>query len=713
MLQAIVKKGKVLAEEVPAPVVSKGMVLIKVMYSCISAGTEMSTVNASKESLLKKIINQPEKAIKVLHSILTDGVVRTYDKISGKLASGTPVGYSVAGIVIDVGEGVTTLNKSDIVAATGAGFANHAEFVTVPENLVVKIPKDMDCKFASTVALGSIALQGIRRADLKIGEFCVVIGSGILGLLAIQMLKISGIRVIAIDLNERRLQIAKELGAEIAIDPQKEDPIKIVENFTGGYGADAVLFTAATNNSEPLSQSFKMCKKKGRVVLIGVSGMEIKREDIYAKELDFMISTSYGPGRYDAKYEEKGLEYPYAYIRWTENRNMQEYLRLVYEGKVKLDLLINAVYPIQKVSEAYEILNNNQTKPLIVLINYGNSDSGQLGENLIQERKIILNTSQIKKDRINIALIGAGSFAMGMHLPNIQKLSSKYKLYAVMSRNGYHAKSVAAKYGAKYATTAYEDILNDSDVDLIMICTRHDSHAELTLKALEKGKNVFVEKPLAVNQEELDKIKDFYSKDEAGEKPFLMVGFNRRFSRYAQEIKKHTDRRINPLFIHYRMNAGFIPLDHWAHEYGGRIVGEGCHIIDLMTYFTGSRIESVNMDSIKPKNEKFSSTDNLSVILKYDDGSICTIEYFAVGNKNFPKEYMEVHFDEKTIVMDDYKKLKGYGVKINEISTSTSQKGQLEELEKLYETLKGNSSKWPIELWDMIQTTETTFKIVG
>jgi len=713
MLQALVKKGRVLPEDVPAPVVSDGSVLIKVVSSCISAGTEMIEVNASRKSLIRRALDQPEKVAKVLNMARSEGIARTYDRVMGKLQSGAPTGYSISGVVIGKGKGVIPFEIGDHVAAAGAGLANHAEYVDVPENLVVKIPSDMDFQAASSVTLGSIAMQGVRRADLRIGEFGVVFGAGILGLLSVQMLNRSGIRVIAIDLDDNRLKIARELGAELIVNPRKEDPVKAVENFTGGFGADAVLFTAATQSSEPLSQSFRMCKRKGKVIIVGVVGMEIKREDMYRKELDLLISTSYGPGRYDAKYEEKGLDYPYAYVRWTENRNMEEYLRLVHRGQIQLDKLIYAVYPIDRVAEAFEALGNSENKPLMVMLDYGKFDSERLSFYQNHDRKVVIHSRPVTGKQVGVALVGAGGFPTGMHLPNMQKLASQYHLHAVVDQAGHRAKEVARQFGAHVATTNIDDVLADPKVDLVMICTRHDSHGGLSLKALQAGKNVFVEKPLCTRQEEVDAFKEFYAQTDGSgsHKPLLMPGFNRRFSAYAREIKKHTDNRVNPLFIHYRMNAGYIPLDNWVHDDGGRIVGEGCHIIDLMTFFTGSQIESLTWESMSPKNEKFSKTDNKSIILKYQDGSVCTIEYFAAGAKEFPKEYMEVHFDEKTIVMDDYKRMSGFGVKISDISTPISQKGHLEELQALHEALTIPDRPWPIELWDMIQTTEISLCI--
>jgi predicted dehydrogenase/threonine dehydrogenase-like Zn-dependent dehydrogenase len=710
MIQAIVKKGKVLGENVSASNVSKGSLLIKVMNSCISAGTEISGVSNSGKSLIKRALEQPENVKKVLNMVKSDGIASVYSKVKGKLDGGNPTGYSISGVVIAVGEGVTDFQVGDSVAAAGAGFANHAEYVDVPQNLVIKTPKGMSFEDASTVTLGGIAMQGVRRSDLKLGEICVVVGAGIIGLLAIQMLILAGVRVAVTDFDDRRLDIAKEYGAELIINPSRENVVETITNWSGGYGADAVLFTAATGSSEPLSQSFQMCKKKGKVVLVGVVGMEIKREDMYAKELDFLISTSYGPGRYDKNYEEKGLDYPYSYVRWTENRNMTEYLRLIHTGAIKLDKLIDAKYPIEKVTEAFESLQAPEKKPLMVLLDYGKADLGALANYVNLDRKVILNNNPIRKDIINVALIGAGGFATGMHLPNIARLSKKYRLHAVMNRTGYKAKVVAEQYKASYATTDYEDILNDKDVDLVLIATRHDSHAELTLKALQAGKNVFVEKPLTTNQEELEKIKAFFESD-IPNKPVLFTGFNRRFSKYATEIKKYTDKRINPMMIRYRMNAGYIPLDHWVHEDGGRMVGEACHIIDLMTSFTNSKIESISVESLTPKTNNYSSSDNKSITLKYADGSVASIEYFANGSKELSKEFMEIHFDGKSIIMDDYKSLNGYGVKLKEIQTSVSEKGQYEELEVLYETIKGNKKEWPIELWDMIQTTEATFVV--
>jgi len=704
MLQGIVKKGKVIASKVPTPKVTDNGVLIKVHYSCISAGTEMTSVNTSKKSLIKRALDQPDEVRTAIDFAKTNGILKTIQRVRGVLDNGKQTGYSISGEIVAIGNNIKNFQIGDRVAAAGAGLANHAEFVDVPENLVMKMPKTLSYKSASTVTLGGIAMQGVRRAEMNLGETCVVVGAGILGLLSLQMLKRSGVQVIVSDLDEKRLKLAKDLGADLVLNPTKDDVVSNVNNFSGGIGADAVLFTAATSSNKPLSDSFKMCRKKGKVVLVGVVGMEINRADMYAKELDFLISTSYGPGRYDSNYEDKGIDYPIAYVRWTENRNMTEFLRLLDKKLVTVDSLIDAEFPISEIDKAFDSLNNID-KPIITLLNYENGDI-----NVIDDSKIILKTKTTNKDIIQVGLIGAGAFATSMHLPHLKSMSDKFNIKAIMSRTGFKAKTVSDQFSAEYSTTDIEKIINDPEIDLVIISTRHDSHGELVLKCLEAGKHTFVEKPLTINKEELEKIEAYYQNG-INEKPILMTGFNRRFSKYSTEIRKHTSKRINPLLINYRMNAGFIPLDHWVHDDGGRIIGEACHIIDLMTSFTNSKIVSFSFEKMNPNNEKYSPNDNVSMVLKYEDGSVCNIQYFANGSKKISKEYMEIHFDGKSIVMDDYKTLKGFDIRLKEINERISNKGQKEELVYLHDSIKGISKTWPIELWDMIQTTELTFEM--
>ena len=689
MIQAIVKKGKVIGEDVPLPSVSEGSALIKVMYSCISAGTEVSIVHASEKSVIKKAFEQPAKVKKALRMIETEGISRTIEKIRGKLESGSVIGYSLSGIVLAIGNGIKDLKIGDRVACAGSGLANHAEYVDVPQNLIVKLPRDLGFREASTVALGSIAMQSVRRANLTFGEYVVIFGLGVIGQIALQIAKHAGGRVIGIDFDENRLRVGKENGAAFVLNPKDSDIVKQVVHFTDGLGADKVIFAAATNSSEPLHQAFRMTRKKGKVVLVGVSGMEIKREDLYQKELDFLISTSYGPGRYDDEYEMRGLDYPYAYVRWTENRNMQEYLREVAEETVSLKNLIEKVYPIEKAGEAYEELQK-PSSPLMILLEYRQDLPENLRTLFQKESKICISYNSVKKKgMVNVAIVGAGAFATSVHLPNLERLKGTFGIHAIMGKMPYKTKTVAQKYHAHYATCNIDDILNDQDIDIVLIATRHHLHGEYVLRALQAGKNVFVEKPLCIKEEELDAIKSFYNSrltTHDSRLPLLMVGFNRRFSKYAQEAKRHTDKRINPLFMHYRVNAGYIPLDQWVHgeEGGGRIIGEACHFIDLFTFFTECKVKEIYTSTLTPKTQSLSSDDNRAVVLNYEDGSVATLEYLATGSKEFPKEYFEVHFDEKTIVIDDYKSIKGYGVKIDEMKGDIPEKGHLREWKVLY-----------------------------
>ena len=725
MLQALIKKGKVFAEDVPMPNVSPGSVLIRVVYSCISAGTEVVSMQASEgTSLIRKAMQQPDRVEKAWNMLKSDGLFKTFAKIrsvstSDKKGQETakPTGYSLSGIVLAVGEGVTDIKQGDRVAAAGAGIANHAEFVDVPRNLVIHMPDGLDYKSASTVTLGSIAMQGIRRANIQLGEFVVVYGTGILGLIAVQLVKAAGGRCIAVDLDPRRLELAGKFGAERTIDSSIEsDPVKAVFHTTNGHGADTVIFTAATNKASALSQALSMTRKKGRLVMVGVYGKEVRREDLYQKEIDFLISTSYGPGRYDENYEQKGLDYPYAYVRWTENRNMTEYLRLLASGTVDITSMIEGVYPIADVADAFEILKQ-PSRPLLVLLDYGEpaddivSSDYKSGTFEIEKVKAVNG-----KKRIRVGIIGAGNFATGVHLPNLQKMADKYEIRAICSRTGHKAKAITEQFGAKYAATDYKEILSDPEIDLTMICTRHNLHGKIVLESLRAGKHTFVEKPLCITKKELEAIKDFFHsklKTQNSKLPLLMVGFNRRFSKYAREIKKHVETRINPLFIHYRMNAGYIPMENWVHseEGGGRIIGEACHIIDLFSYLIDAPVRAVSAVSLQPRTESASASDNKSIILEYEDGSIATLEYFAVGSREYPKEFMEVHFDEKTIVMDDYKSIKGYGIHVSDISSSVSGKGQIEEIDALSATLNGTNRAWPISLESILETTWATFQL--
>ena len=717
MKQVLIKQGRVVVEEVPAPMVSEGGVLIKVVSSCISAGTELSSLQSSGKSLIRRALEQPDQVRKAFSMARSEGISKTLAQVRGASETGSPTGYSLAGVVLAVGKGVGGIQPGDRVAAAGAGVANHAEYVDVPRNLVMLIPDSLDFPQASTVTLGGIAMQGVRRAQVQLGEYVVVFGTGVLGQLALQMLVASGARVIAVDLNDKRLELARQMGAELCLNPNRVDPIEAVHHHTNGYGADVVLFCAATENSQALSDAFAMTRKKGRLVMVGVWGRELKREDIYAKELDFLISTSYGPGRYDPNYEDRGLDYPYAYVRWTENRNMEEYLRLIEAGKMQVEPLIQETYPLEEVEKAFGSLQSPDP-PLMILLDYGDKLPEDLSALVQQSRRVDspLGYRPVTSQRIQVGIIGAGNFATSVHLPNLERLKKHYQIRAICNRTGHKAQAIVTRFGAEYAATDYREIVADPNIDLVMICTRHNLHGPMVLESLEAGKHTFVEKPLCTKQEELNDIKEFYSsrlQSQKQESPLLVVGFNRRFSKYAAEVKKQVADRINPLFLHYRMNAGYLSLDHWVHgeEGGGRIIGEACHIIDLFSFLTESSVRSFSTARLTPRTASVDGSDNMTITLEYMDGSLATLEYFAVGSSQLSKELLEVHFDGKSIIVDDYRSIHGFGIQVDDIKHSSPAKGHLEELELIGDCVLGKKDKWPIPWESIVETTELTFKL--
>ena len=709
MKQVIIKSGKTQLENVPAPLLMPGTIVIRVVYSCISQGTEISGVRNSGKKKIEKIVSilrdQPQAIQKALDTYKEQGLSKFYKKFQANTKADTtasPTGYSLSGIVEEVGAGITDIAIGDKVAAAGAGIANHAEYVVVPRNLVVRVPDGVDLQTSSTLTLGGIAIQGLRRGNFKLGEFVVVVGLGFIGQLTVQMLIASGCRVIAIDLDERRCQIAKKLGAERVFNSLHYKKLEEeIFRYTNGYGADGVIFTAATTNPAVISTVFKMCKRKGTVVLVGIAGDKINRQDLYGKELDFLISTSYGPGRYDRDYEINGHDYPYAYVRWTENRNMEEYLRLLAEGALRIDTLIEKVYSIADATIAFEDLQSSTEKPIVALFEYPDHDEVAL-------RKVeIKQFRRISKDILNIALVGAGGFAKAMHLPNLSKLNDLYNIYAICDINPLNAKETAKSYRANIATTDFEEIISDSNVDLVMICTRHNLHADYSIKAMQSGKAVFVEKPMAIDQGELDELATVI---ELSKMPY-MVGFNRRFSPFAKQIKSHLSNRINPMIISYRMNAGYIPLDSWVHEDGGRMIGEGCHIFDLFNYFTESEIVSISVDKITRQTKAISAEDNVSISVKYMDGSVANLIYTALGNPKYPKEHLELYCDNKIYKMTDYIHLEIIGDKIQDTVLKQADKGHFQELVEYHGAIVGKTDKLPIKLDDMIQATEVTFLI--
>jgi len=702
--QVLIKQGQVVVEDIPAPQVEPGFLLVRVKFSSISAGTEMSGLKSASQPLWKRALKNPKAVKSTMEMAATRGLTHTRNVIQGKLSEGNPTGYSASGIVLEVGDGIENLQPGDRVACAGAQCAHHAEIICVPRNLTVPLPKDLSLPVASTVTLGAIALQGVRRAQPTLGETFAVIGLGILGQLTTQMLRANGCRVIGADLDASRIELAKSLGMDFSLSPEENN--EHILRLTDGEGVDGVIITAASPSDEVISNAFKMCRKKGRVVLVGDVGLNLKREDIFPKELDFFISTSYGPGRYDPQYEEKGLDYPIGYVRWTENRNMAEYLNLISKGKIDIEPLIHSSFEISQAATAYETLKKDKEKPMIVLLSYPESKEDA------KPSRVIPNPSARASEsgKIKIALAGAGGFIKGMHIPNLQALSRRYQIHAVTSRTGSNASNTAKQVGAQYCTTDYQEILNDPRVDAVLIGTRHHQHASMVLEALQAGKHVLVEKPLALTRIELESIQSFYTTSQQA--PVLLTGFNRRFSPVAQRAKKLIENRTNPMIINYRMNAGYIPLDHWVHteEGGGRNLGEACHIYDLFTFLTESQAVSVQSQSLTPKTEHYSSRDNFVATVGFEDGSVATLTYTALGSNEFPKEQMEIFSDGKVLVLDDYKQLRVHGSNAKGVSSKLTDKGHKRELEAFAETLK-KGGEWPIPLWQQLQATEIALQI--
>ncbi|MBE3093915.1 MAG: bi-domain-containing oxidoreductase, partial [Actinobacteria bacterium] len=539
------------------------------------------------------------------------------------------------------------------------------------------------------------------RCSPEIGSYAVVIGLGILGQITSQILKVSGCRVLGIDIDENRINKAISFGLYKGINAKSSDMVHEIIQNTNGFGADAVIITAASESDSLINQSVEMCRRKGKVVIVGDVAINIKREEFYKRELDVLISTSYGPGRYDDNYEVKGFEYPYAYVRWTEKRNMDEYLKLVSEKKLDIDALIEGTFPAESAKEAYEYIKSDE-KPLIVLLEY-NLESKP-------ENKISFKYKAVAKEgKINVGIIGAGSFTQDVHLPNLEKLKDIFNIYAICSKVGGEAESLARKYKAYIATTDYNQILNDENIELVLVSTRHNLHAKIAVDALKAGKAVFVEKPMALNDNELLELKEIIEKTKI---PY-MVGFNRRFSPFSAKIKEIIKNRTNPLIINYRMNAGYIPKEHWVHneEGGGRNIGEACHIYDLFTFLTESQFISVNTSSINPKTEFYQSSDNFITTIKFEDGSVCNLVYTSMGNENYPKEQMEVYFDGKMILLNDYKELNFFGIKEKNLKISIQDKGHYNELKAFGQYLKGKKDTGIIPLWQLIQATEISFEV--
>lgn len=676
MKQVFLEKGKAVTRSVSLPLLQAGMVLVQVHYSFVSSGTEGAALQASGKSLAQKVLQNSKVSFeKVAQSLKDYGLAGTIALVQGKMNQLMEIGYSCSGIIVAVAPDITHLKIGDAVACAGAGLASHAEFVAVPQNLIVLLQDKNQLKQASITTIGAIALQGIRRADLKIGEKICVVGLGLLGQLTVQLAKLAGCMVIGIDLDEERTILAKKNGCDFVLNPTDVDVINDIAFITQHYGVDATIITAAASSGKLLADAMEFTRRKGKVVLVGDVKIDIPRDPLYTKEIDFLISCSYGPGRYDATYEHTGIDYPYAYVRWTENRNMQLIAQLIESKQLKINDLIAQEFSLYSVSEAYQALESKKNLGLVLTYPVQATYSFKPAQRAFPSLGY-----KAPQGKLKIAVIGAGGFTKTKLLPLLAQ-QEKIKIEAIIDAHGLTALQVAKQYGALKSGNDFNEILADDSIDAVVIATPHALHAAQALACLQAGKAVFMEKPTAVTHQELLHIEQCLLQNPT--LPF-MVDFNRSWAPYIQAIKKSIFQRATPLFIIYRMNAGFLPLTHWIqnNKNGGRVIGEACHIFELFLYLTDATPVSFMVQTLGRRDDAL-QTDNVSVQIHFNDGSLATLFYTSQGNSKLEKERMELFVDGKSFVMSDYKELQGYGVAANfNQKSSTQDKGHQALLEQ-------------------------------
>lgn len=678
------RTGVLKVEEVPAPMVRDGGLLVVTQVSLISAGTERSTVQVAQKSLAGKAMERPDLVRKVLNKIQKEGVVDTLRMVFERLDTPAALGYSAAGIVLEVGKRVEGFSVGDRVACTGQNYASHAAMISVPKNLCVKMPEGIDFEEGAFVALGAIALQGVRQAEPQLGDRVAVIGLGLLGQLTVQLLKAAGCAVLASDFDPAKIALATAFGADVAAPPDRL--IEAAAGFTQGAGVDAILITASTKENGPVEMAGEIARKKGRVVVVGAVGMEIPREPYYKKELELRLSTSYGPGRYDPEYEEKGHDYPYGYVRWTEGRNMEAFLALIAQKKVDVKRLITHRYPIQEAEQAYRLMMEGAAPYLGIVVSY----PGQ--ENAKPNRVVHLRKGS-RSGRVQLGIIGAGSHVKDRLLPVLSGIK-EVSLRAVCTASGIHAKALGEKIAAAYCASDYRDVLKDEEINAVLIGTRHRDHGQMVVESLRAGKHVFVEKPLCLSEEELEEITAVYEA-KATEGIQLMVGFNRRFSPHMAQARALFQDRKNPLVMLYRVNAGALPPDHWVHDPeigGGRILGEACHFIDCMQALCGSVPTSVHARRIDHHTSGITEDQSL-LSFSFADGSIGTVIYTAGGDTALAKERFEAFGEGKAVIIDDFIKTESFsGGKGKSFKTSKQDKGFQTEMTHFVEAIQGGTS---------------------
>ena len=704
--------GSTLVENVPRPRVSRGQLLIATEVSLLSAGTERMLVDFGKANVIDKARQQPEKVRQVFDKVRTEGVTPTIRAVRNKLDIPLPMGYANAGVVIEIGEGVTGFVNGDRIVSNG----NHAEVVQVSPNLCAKMPDGASYEQAAFTVLGAIALQGIRLVQPTLGETVVVTGLGLIGLLTVQLLRAHGCRVLGIDVAPDRTALAKTFGAETVDLSSSADPVATAQTFSRGRGVDAVIITASTKSSEPVHQAALMCRKRGRIVLVGMTGLELSRADFYEKELSFQVSCSYGPGRYDQEYEEKGHDYPVGFVRWTEQRNFEAFLDMLAEGRIDIEPLISHRFPIERAADAYGLITSGNSS-LGVLLEY----PGEREADQSEAQQVLLPTPLGEREKtqagdLTIGFIGAGNYASQILIPAFA--NTKARLKSVASATGVSSVHVGRKNGIERATTDAMAVIADDDINLIVITTRHDSHARFVCAALDAGKHVFVEKPLALTRDELTTIQQAYlgaARNCEGKAPRIMVGFNRRFASQVQKMKSLLEAIPEPKALVMTINAGAVPLDHWTQDPtvgGGRILGEGCHFIDLLRFLVGAPIVSVQATRLGQSQGGRSADDNVSFTLRFSDGSCGTVHYLANGHRSVPKERLEVFCAGRILQLDNFRRLRGFGwTRFKRMHLWKQDKGNQAGVNAFVESIcQGGPA--PIHFEELIEVTEVSFTVL-
>jgi polar amino acid transport system substrate-binding protein len=693
------KTGEMFVEELPSPRLLPGGIVVRNVFSLISSGTERTSVETAQASIIGKARSRPDLVRQVIDNYKREGLIATYRKVQNRLDNYKDLGYSSAGVVVE--SACDDLAPGDRVACAGAGFAAHAEFVSVPRNLAARIPAEVGFDEATFTTVGSIALQGVRQADLHIGERIVVIGLGLVGLLTVQILKASGCLVFGLDISSRNLELAERLDCdEVAISGRSALPG--VERFTKGYGADAVIITAASKSNEPFEFATECCRKKGRVVVVGAVGMDIPRFPAYEKELDFRMSCSYGPGRYHAEYETQGLDYPHAYVRWTENRNMEAVLDLVARKKLDVRSLVTHTFPIEDALKAYNLITGKSDAWYLgVLISYPQNKHAKPAQKL--ELKVNAGPTNAL---CTVGIIGAGNHAQSYLLPFLRDQGAVFQVVA--TSKPVNAKSAAKKFGFRVCTTDAAEVFCDPGVNLVLIGSRHDSHAQYVIGALRAGKHVFVEKPLAITPEQLDEIIAAHNDAVA---PFIMVGYNRRFSKPIKMLQSFFAGPSEPLTLIYRVNAGFLPGVSWYQDpsQGGRVLGEIGHFLDTLQFLAGAPVTSVYTLAPADCSKRYRD-DNVQISLTFHNGSVGHITYVASGASSMPKEYIEVFSGGKSAVLDNFQRLLLFDGRNRKSHKFKGYKGHREEMNALLAAVR--SGQPPVTMASLVATSQASFAVL-